>query len=201
MLRVGRTGQLLFVDEFVHDHADESQPVFGPEHVPTATEVFELHSRPGADRVIVLDFDGHDYTGTAWSKGPRRAYASPYTQDADDSTFNEAERAAIHSVWQRAAVDFAHFAVDVTTADVSPDRIRRDDEADPTLGTRVVITPTQAYSCSCGGVAYVGVFDAIGDTHDYYQPAWVFTSGVGTGAKKRRRSRQPRGRSQPGSVA
>lgn len=187
MLWVGRTGQLLFVDEFGADHDHEDAEVSGAElqseAVPSESEVFSLHSRPGADRVLVLDFDGHDYSGTAWAKGSGGAYADPYSQDTDPTTFNDAERAAIHSIWQRVAEDFAPFAVDVTTADVSPDRIRRDDEADQTYGTRVVITPTQAYKCSCGGVAYVGVFDALGTAHDYYQPAWVFTSGVGTGAK------------------
>ena len=34
---------------------------------PTNTaEAFKLHSRPGA-RVILLDFDGHTTTGTAWN--------------------------------------------------------------------------------------------------------------------------------------
>jgi hypothetical protein len=36
------------------------------------SETFSLHSRPGADHVIYLDFDGHVTSGTAWND----AYAS-----------------------------------------------------------------------------------------------------------------------------
>jgi len=48
----------------------------------------------------------------------------------------------------------------------------------------VLIDPDTWYQsgCGCGGVAYVGVYDRT-TQHDYYQPALVFTKGVGTGAK------------------
>ena len=36
------------------------------------------------------------------------------------------------------------------------------------------------YSCSCGGVAYVGVFDNVGD---YYKPALVFYNMLGSNEK------------------
>lgn len=187
MLWVSRTGQLLFVDEFVgHDEATVTlpDPAFDTTAVPTEAEVFDLHSRRGSDRVIVLDFNGHNYKGTAWYKRNTAGYASPYNSDGDSTTFSVAERAVIHGVWQRVAEDYAPFDVDVTTADLAIDAIRRTDATDQKYGTRVVITPTQAYNCSCGGVAYVGTYDITpGGTHDYYQPAWVFTNGVGFGAK------------------
>ncbi len=190
MLWVSRTGQLLFVDELQLDpEPADAAGLLASTTMPAGTDVFALHSRPGAERVIVLDFDGHDARGTAWGSSPRQD-AAAYSQDSDPATFDDAERAAIHSVWQRVAEDYAPFAVDVTTQDpghgpgtTGHESIRRDSTADGGYGTRVVITPTQTYACSCGGVAYVGVFDEIGATHDAYQPAWVFTSGVGTGAK------------------
>lgn len=184
MLWVSRTGQLLFVDEFVSEATVTlPDPAFDSATVPTEAEIFDLHSRRGSNRVLVLDFDGHDYRGTAWHKRGS-SYANPYTKDADSATFSEAERAVIHSVWQRVAEDYAPFDVDVTTADPGIDAIRRTDANDQQFGTRVVVTPTQTYSCSCGGVAYVGTYDITpGTTHDYYQPAWVFTNGVGTDAK------------------
>ena len=33
----------------------------------TATDAFALHSRPGASKVIYLDFDGHTTSGTSWN--------------------------------------------------------------------------------------------------------------------------------------
>jgi hypothetical protein len=36
------------------------------------------------------------------------------------------------------------------------------------------------YSCSCGGVAYVGVFDNVGD---YYKPALVFYNMLSSNEK------------------
>jgi hypothetical protein len=185
MLWVSRSGQLLFVDEFVAEATSTlPDPAFDSTSIPTASEIFTLHSRPGSNRVIVLDFNGHDYKGTAWYKRDSSGYASPYNSEGDSATFSEAERAVIHSVWQRVAEDYAPFDVDVTTEDPGAEAIRRTDGNDQQYGTRVVVTPTQAYNCSCGGVAYVGTYDITpGSTHDYYQPAWVFTNGVGFGAK------------------
>jgi hypothetical protein len=37
------------------------------------------------------------------------------------------------------------------------------------------------YNCSCGGVAYVGVYDNVGD---FYKPALVFWNMLGTGNEK-----------------
>lgn len=34
----------------------------------TATQTFQLHSRPTATKKILLDFDGHITTQTAWNK-------------------------------------------------------------------------------------------------------------------------------------
>ena len=190
MLWVDRTGRLLFVDEFVApDEAPIDHGSLDGATVPSETEIFGLHSRPGAQRVIVLDFNGHDARGTAWGNTAAQDTA-PFNFEGDGATFSAAERAVIFSVWQRVAEDYAPFDVDVTTQDPGHGQnstghpiIRRDDTNDIQYGTRVVVTPSKPYNCSCGGVAYVGVYDATGTTHDYYQPAWVFTAGVGTGAK------------------
>ena len=44
----------------------------------------------------------------------------------------------------------------------------------------VITSRSGVYSCSCGGVAYLGVFD---DTSDYYKPALVFWNKLGSGEK------------------
>ena len=185
MLWVGKTGQLLFVDDL--EFGPMTHGVLDSATVPDGVEVFKLHSRTSTQsspttRVIVLDFDGHDARGTAWGNTTAQDTA-PYDTDDSPSTFSDAERAVIYSVWQRVAEDYAPFNVDVTTEDPGWVGINRSGTGDVAFGTRVVITPSKPYNCSCGGVAYVDVYDAIGSTHDYYQPAWVFTAGVGTGAK------------------
>ncbi len=147
---------------------------------------FELHSKAGANRVIYLDFDGHSITGTAWNadKGIDPVNVSPYDTDGNPAVFGTAEQDVVHEVWARVAEDYAPFDVDVTTQEPPQDAITRSDSADEQYGTRVLIDPDTWYQsgCGCGGVAYIGVYDAASQ-HDYYQPALVFTKGVGTGAK------------------
>jgi hypothetical protein len=165
----------------------EASPRWATEAVAAATgPAFELHSKPGSNRVIYLDFDGHIITGTAWnaSKGVDPVNVSAYDTDGDPATFSTAEQDVVHEVWARVAEDYAAFDVDVTTQEPSQDLIDRAGASDEQYGTRVLIDPDTWYQsgCGCGGVAYVGVYDRT-TQHDYYQPALVFTKGVGTGAK------------------
>lgn len=160
-------------------------PVLAGSYPPSMA--FELESRPGAARVIHLDFDGATISGTAWNasySGGAPFYADPYDTDGSPGTFSDAERAVIESVWRRVAEDFAAFDVNVTTKDPGLDAIERTGSGDQQYGTKVLISNTTTIysSCGCGGVAYVGVFDAT-SWHSYYQPAWVFQRGVGSGAK------------------
>ena len=164
-----------------------ASPRWATSAVTAATgPVFELHSKPGSNRVIYLDFTGHTITGTAWNQSPRPATVNitPYDTDGDPSSFSTAEQDVVHDVWARVAEDYAPFDVDVTTQEPAAAAIDRSSASDQQYGTRVVIDPTTWYqsSCGCGGVAYVGVYDN-SSQHAYYQPALVFTKGVGTGAK------------------
>ncbi|MFC0624963.1 pre-peptidase C-terminal domain-containing protein [Kribbella deserti] len=147
---------------------------------------FELHSKPGANRVIYLDFDGHTITGTAWNTDgkPATVNVTPYDTDGNPAVFGTAEQDVVRDVWTRVAEDYAPFDVDVTTQAPPQAAIDRTDANDQQFGTRVLIDPDTWYEsgCGCGGVAYIGVYDTPGN-HDYYQPALVFTRGVGTGAK------------------
>jgi hypothetical protein len=165
----------------------EASPRWATKAVAAAAgPAFELHSKPGSNRVIYLDFDGHTITGTAWnaSKGVDPVNVSAYDTDGDPATFSTAEQDVVHEVWARVAEDYAAFDVDVTTQEPSQDLIDRAGASDEQYGTRVLIDPDTWYQsgCGCGGVAYVGVYDRT-TQHDYYQPALVFTKGVGTGAK------------------
>lgn len=150
-------------------------------------DTFVLHSRPGASRVIYLDFDGETVSGTAWNASYNAKadfYAAPYDTDGSPATFSANEKSVIRSVWQRVAEDYAPFDVDITTAAPPLAAIDRTGTTDQQFGTRLLVTSTATIysSCRCGGIAYLSVFGAASN-HQYYQPAFVFQKGVGSGAK------------------
>ncbi|TCC43433.1 zinc-dependent metalloprotease family protein [Kribbella sindirgiensis] len=164
-----------------------ASPRWATTAVTSATgPAFELHSKPGSKRVIYLDFTGHTITGTAWNTNgkPSTVTVKPYDTNGNTSTWSTAEQDVVHEVWARVAEDYAPFNVDVTTQQPTAAAITRSDASDAVYGTRVLIDPGTWYQsgCGCGGVAYIGVYDQT-SRHAYYQPALVFTKGVGTGAK------------------
>ena len=60
--------------------------------------------------------------------------------------------------------------------------LSRPGRTDQVFGATVLITNSNGvYSCSCGGVAYIGAFD---DTGDFYKPALVFYNQLGSGNEK-----------------
>lgn len=152
-------------------------------------DAFTLHSKPGSQRVIFLDFDGHFVSGTAWNDwdGVAATTHPAWTLDGDSASFSTSERNAIASIWARVAEDYAPFDVDVTTQDPGQPAIDRAGSGDSVYGTRVLISPSsnassQICSGGCGGVAFLGVFD-LTSSHDYYQPAWVFPQSLGQSTK------------------
>jgi hypothetical protein len=149
-----------------------------------------LHSLPGALRTIFLDFDGATVTDTAWNDNTALNTgasfdSAPFDADGDPASFSPAEQATIASIWERVSQDFAPFEVDVTTEAPDPSALHRTDLADETYGVTVLITdgPAVADSCACGGLAWVDVFDAVGDAHDHFQPAFVFSAPLDHQAK------------------
>ena len=111
---VGETGRVYFKDP-APGLADPASAEAAPPYPLAST--FLLHSKPDSRRVIFLDFDGADVSGTLWNEedGVRAGFHRAWSLDADPATFNLAERTAIQSVWQRVAEDYAPFDVDVTT--------------------------------------------------------------------------------------
>ena len=168
---------------FVADHAIPQAQQVTAEAAPAEgvpADVFALSSRPGSTRTIYLDFDGATYSGTRWKDGAE--IVSPaYSIDADRTTFDATERAQVYLAWRTVAEDFAPFDVNVTTQRPDPSALSRTTSTDQTYGIPVVVTPTNSVGsgCGCGGISYTGVFGAVGATA--YQPAWIFTSGSGTG--------------------
>jgi PKD repeat protein len=150
---------------------------------------FLLHSRPGAAKVIYLDFTGHTTTGTSWNN----AYAAgadivtpAFDTDGNPAAFSTAELTTIQDVWRRVAEDYAPWDVDVTTEDPGIEKLRRTASSDTAYGVRCVIggSSTQWLGASAGGVAYVGSFGAVvaatstqNDTPAFVFPAQLSNSG------------------------
>ncbi|MCW2814345.1 MAG: Fibronectin type domain protein, partial [Nocardioides sp.] len=153
------------------------------------SETFTLHSLPGAQRTIHLDFDGANVSGTFWNAaeggGLANRTVSAFDTDGAPGTFSAGEKATIQQVWQRVAEDYAPFQVDVTTEAPAAGRIDRTGAADLEYGTAVVVSSDEdAHQRLCGdesctGIALIDVFDFAGtgpgDNHAFYQPAWAFT--------------------------
>ena len=185
---VDEGGRLLFIDEFPPLPANEIASAPGGVSVAAAPydliNTFRLHSKLGSQRVIYLDFDGYVTTNSAWNAGT--ITANPFDLDGVPSSFSATEQERIQYIWQRVADDYAPFDVDVTTQEPTADALNRSSSVDQVYGSRVVITRNNFGACtSCGGVAYVGVFDYYASSNpSYYQPAWVFFDALGAGNEK-----------------
>ena len=143
--------------------------------VPPGEDVFTQHSRPGSNRTIYLDFNGHTVQNTAWNNGAL-IEAPGWSADSDPTTFSTAERDTVYQAFLTVAEDYSTFDVDVTTEEPTEDRITRADTNDQVYGTRAVITPKDVTGCGCGGQAYIGTFDQA-PNHPKYQPAWAYADG------------------------
>lgn len=146
-----------------------------------AVDPFVLHSLPGANRVIFLDFTGHVTAGTAWNSSYTAGadiVSQAFDLDGDPTTYSDGERAMITAIWKRVAEDFAPLAIDVTTQDPGIEALRKTASSDSAFGIRVVVSPTNWYNTNAGGTAYVGSFDWNSDT-----PCFVFTQQLANGEK------------------
>ncbi len=142
----------------------------------SADDAFVLHSRPSAQNVVFLDFDGHSFSGTAWGSGTY--YAEAFDLDGNPANFSAAERAAIAEIWHRVAEDFAPFDIDVTTEEPA--------NFGPYAG-RVLITSKRQTNGqpmpydTAGGVAYIGVWGR-SDYASRYSPALVYYDNLAKNA-------------------
>lgn len=143
------------------------------------SQTFRLHSKPGSQRVIYLDFNGASVSGIAWNSmmGLPGATYDGFDIDGSLGTWSQDEHNVIQSVFQRVAEDFAPFDVDVTTQDPGTAAIERTSSSDMRYGTVALISSSDIASSvlcdnKCGGMAYVGCFNEVGNRG--HQPAWVF---------------------------
>jgi PKD repeat protein len=147
-------------------------------------QTFLLHTKPGASKVIYLDFDGHTTSGTFWNTNfasGANIVTPAYSTDSTTTSFTVTELNNIQAIWQRIAEDFAPFDVDVTTQDPGLEALRKTTTADTQFGVRVCIGGSSYdwYGAGAGGVAYLNSFTWNSDT-----PCFVFTAQLGSGNVK-----------------
>ncbi|MCA3559834.1 MAG: PKD domain-containing protein [Aestuariivirga sp.] len=185
-VRLDKEGRMFVVEELdapLQAAAPGAQRGTGDGQLAPLAQTFRLHSKPGSNRTIYLDFDGATLTGTAWNTAGKTITAKPFDIDgAVNTAFSAAELQRIQYIWQRVAEDYAPFDVDVTTQAPPPDRLARSNSADTVFGTTVLITNSAGvYTCTCGGIAYVGVFNS---TTERFKPALVFHNMLNRGDEK-----------------
>jgi autotransporter-associated beta strand protein len=154
-----------------------------PQAIFPLDQTFLLNSKPGASRVIYLDFDGHTLSGNGWTanyNGGTNIIAPPWDVDGNPASFNDSERTTIQRIWYRVAEDFSGFDVNVTTEHPGEAAITRSNNGDQNYGTRALISAISSYFGNYGGIAYLGSFDSVGD---YNKPALVFPERLSNNEK------------------
>ena len=191
---LGRSGRIFYVDQAsASEVSDAEEEPATPRSAaawatPPLAETFALHSKPGSNHTVYLDFDGYtlgadDYWVTDGDI-PAGAYAG-FALDGS-ANFTDEEKTYIQTVWRIIAEKYAALDIDVTTeTPASSDVLNRTSAGDETWGIRAVITNDMAArgtACTataaggCTGIAWVDVFDeVVGANTDRYQPAWVYT--------------------------
>ena len=83
-LGVNSKGDIFYSDTLVPTASDiPTEQIDSGAQALTASQVFSLHSNPGASNVVYLDFDGHVIEGTAWSSNT--LVALPFDPSQNDS--------------------------------------------------------------------------------------------------------------------
>ena len=184
-LRADRSGRLLYACQGITALAPTAQNA-GTNALLTypAAETFRLHSKPGMNRVLYLDFNGHTTSSTSWNTNftGGAAFTTPvYNTDGNAASFSEGEQANIQEIWKRVSEDYAAWDVDVTTEEPPLESLRKTTSTDPAYGIRVVIggSSSQWLGAGAGGVAYMNSFGWNTDT-----PAFVFPDQLGNGFPK-----------------
>ena len=143
-------------------------------------QTFLLHSRPGANHTIYLDFDGHTSSGTSWNSFYNEStIVHPNYWGGSGNNFSDSQLTLIQQIWQVVAEDFAPFEVNVTTeepADVND--LIYNGSGDTRWGARAVMTTDSFSKCGCGGQAFIGAFD---DRTD--EAAFIYNRGLAIGSE------------------
>jgi len=181
--RIDINGRLHFVEQIPQQTSSSNTSTSVMSAYAPLNQTFVLHSKPGANRVIYLNFVGATLSNTVWNAraGNTTIVAQGFDLDGSPGSFSESELSLIQRAWQRVVEDFSPFDVDVTTEPPSESALTRSSAVDVTFGTTVLVTKnTFETGCGCGGWAYLSVFD---DFNNYYKPAVVFYDQLGNSEK------------------
>ena len=135
-------------------------------------DTFFLHSRPGATKVIYLDFDGHSYAGFSYPA---------WNFEGSDSTFSDTELTIIQLSWRSISEEFLPFEVDVTTEFPGIEALRNTGGGDTQWGVRAVINHSSydyswAYSGSFSDSTDTELYAWSGDDPSEYE-TWIWIAG------------------------
>lgn len=136
-------------------------------------QVTSLQSRPGASKVLYIDYLAGSVSGTAWNAGdgdPATIIYANYSYDGDPSTFSLLDLQSMYAGWAEAAEDYAPFNINVTT-DLSVFNA-----AAQINKSKIIATSTNWRGS--GGVAYRGGFGIRND--DFWSIGWTFNKGFGS---------------------
>lgn len=181
-LRTDTSAHLFYVEPAAPATSDVNDDHF--DAIIPLSQTFKLHSSPNSSKKLYLDFDGHVIPGnTGWGNaynGGQPINAPAWDIDGNPGSFGTTELQRIQAIWKYVAEDYAAFDVDVTTEEPSFTELNKDSSNDNNFGTRVLISPISSYFGNYGGIAYLGVFDYVGQ---YYQPALVFPENLANAVK------------------
>jgi hypothetical protein len=177
-MKVDPQGGIYYADTFAGTKAVRSRTAKSAgSGTLTAKSILELHSRPGAEHTIFLDFGGGVISETAWNayRGVQAWHALPYDTDGRTESFSTDEINDMAEIWQQVADDFVPFDVDVTTED--PGR------RGPSIGWILVTRSADAGGRpmpepDTGGVAYLNTFGY--SQTAYYSPVFVYYNHLGS---------------------
>lgn len=148
-----------------------------------SVDVMALSSKPGADRTIFIDVDGHVIDSSFYSSryNVDTIVSAAFDLDGNPQSFNNTERDAIYNIWVRVAEDYGPFDINVTTKDPGSAALITNSRYDSSYGTRVVVTSTnwmlQATGGDYGGISAIGSFGTSVEI-----PSYVFAGGGRTPA-------------------
>ena len=186
-LHLGHKGHPYFVCDALAQVGPDTSPYVVSAPYPL-TQTFMLHSKPGAARIIYLDFNGRTVTGTSWNNNPSTGTGAnivipPYDTDGNPASFSNTERTNIQDIWRRVAEDYAPFDVDVTTEDPSVGNLTRTSLTAPHWGVRCLIGGTCSLVLGtgslAGGVAHVGAFNQLNPSGINDAPCFAFPAQLG----------------------
>src|SRR6266702_1249820 len=106
-LTVDRHGRLFYADEDLPLPKPAAALDSGTVAVAASyplDQTFFLHSRPGAKKIIYLDFNGHVLSGTSWNAnytGGQSINCPPFDFEGGPSVFTSSELSAIQQIWHR----------------------------------------------------------------------------------------------------